>query len=47
MEHMVSIFDGNQTGYTVNLDSFGRNVVTMGRDSENDIVIGCFRIPTV
>lgn len=39
MNHMISIFDGSRPGYTVNLDDFRKNMVTMGRSTDNDIVL--------
>lgn len=39
MNHMISIFDGSNPGYTVDLDGFGKKMVTLGRSPDNDIVL--------
>lgn len=36
---MVTVFDGNSAPRTIRLDEFGKNVVTFGRSSTNDIVL--------
>ena len=36
---LVTIFDGNKTPQTVQLNEFGKNFIYFGRDPKNDIVL--------
>lgn len=36
---VVTVFDASHAPYTVSLDDFGKDTVTLGRESDNDIVL--------
>lgn len=41
---VITVFDGDQQPYQINLETFGKNIITFGRSPENDIV---FESPVV
>ena len=36
---VITVFDGDRQPYQINLETFGKNVITFGRKSDNDIVL--------